>query len=118
FLHRLVYSSVIAIALIATLRDDGNAVQLKYRGKLEKMLMAFSIKKTLPRTALSGKRGRRHQMYPWYTRPGHSGIVRGTQGSGTGVYTLQQQDSPHSEPYLKILNLIEESLINFYHLQL
>nr|CAD7401224.1 unnamed protein product [Timema cristinae] len=44
----LVYSSVIAIALIATLRDDGNAVQLKYRGKLEKMLMAFSIKKTLP----------------------------------------------------------------------
>nr|CAD7441389.1 unnamed protein product [Timema bartmani] len=44
----LVYSSVIAITLIATLRDDGNAVQLKYRGKLEKMLMAFSIKKTLP----------------------------------------------------------------------
>nr|CAD7459823.1 unnamed protein product [Timema tahoe] len=41
------FCAVIAVALIATLRDDGTAVQLKSRGKLEKTLMAFSIKKTL-----------------------------------------------------------------------
>nr|CAD7402723.1 unnamed protein product [Timema cristinae] len=41
------FFAVISVALIATLRDDGTAVQLKSRGKLEKTLMAFSIKKTL-----------------------------------------------------------------------
>nr|CAD7256295.1 unnamed protein product [Timema shepardi] len=51
-----VYSAVIAVALIATLRDNKNAAELKSSGKLEKMLMAFSIKKTLPEL-LSVKRG-------------------------------------------------------------